>query len=126
MKAFRTNGYNVFLNEDVDDDINTISDKCRAIGVALKRCTSLVAVIDNEYVDSNFCRNELYMAEAQNKVIIPILINANELYKREDSTWHGLKYCLAMLNKIKCENSSILQDDSFIAEILKVNFEFFF
>ena len=71
LKAdLEANGVSVWL--DVDD-IPTGSDFHVEIGVALKSCRALIPILTKKYVHSRYCKGELYVANGQEKVLLPVI-----------------------------------------------------
>lgn len=64
------NGLSVWL--DVDD-IPTGSDFHVEIGVALRSCRALIPILTKKYVHSRYCKGELYVANSQEKVLLPVI-----------------------------------------------------
>ena len=64
------NGVSVWLDAD---DIPTGSDFHIEIGVALKSCRALIPVLTKKYVQSRYCKGELYVANGENKVLLPVI-----------------------------------------------------
>ena len=64
------NGVSVWL--DVDD-IPTGSDFHKEIGLALQSCRALIPVLTKRYVQSRYCKGELYLANSQKKVLLPVI-----------------------------------------------------
>ena len=67
------------------------------IGQAISDCEYIIAVITDKYVGSAYCRNELFMAEGEQKKIIPVIFEASVL-DRKDKDWLGIKYTINSLN----------------------------
>ena len=68
LKAdLEANGVSVWLDAD---DIPTGSDFHVEIGVALK---TLIPVLTKKYVHSRYCKGELYVANGENKVLVPVI-----------------------------------------------------
>ena len=71
LKAdLEANGVSVWLDAD---DIPTGSDFHIEIGVALKSCRALIPVLTKKYVHSRYCKGELYVANGENKVLLPVI-----------------------------------------------------
>ena len=63
-------GVSVWL--DVDD-IPAGSDFHQEIALAVQSCRALVAVLTKKYTQSNYCTGELYFADSQRKVLLPVV-----------------------------------------------------
>ena len=71
LKAdLEANGVSVWLDAD---DIPTGSEFHVEIGVALKSCRALIPVLTKKYVQSRYCKGELYVAYDENKVLLPVI-----------------------------------------------------
>ena len=71
LKAnLEANGVSVWLDMD---DIPTGSDFHEEIGVALKSCRALIPVLTKKYVHSRYCKGELYVANSEEKVLLPVV-----------------------------------------------------
>ena len=55
------------------DDIPTGSEFHVEIGVALKSCRALIPVLTKKYVQSRYCKGELYVAYDENKALLPVI-----------------------------------------------------
>ena len=55
------------------DDIPTGSEWPKEIGIALRNCKALVAVVTKKYVSSRYCKGELYIACGEKKKIYPVI-----------------------------------------------------
>ena len=86
------NGVSVWL--DVDD-IPTGSDFHVEIGVALKSCRALVAILTRKYVHSRYCKGELYVANSQEKVLLPVIYEDGW---EEGEEGAGVNYIVAAYN----------------------------
>ena len=86
------NGVSVWL--DVDD-IPTGSDFHVEIGVALKSCRALVAILTRKYVHSRYCKGELYVANSQEKVLLPVIYEDGWNVGEEGA---GVNYIVAAYN----------------------------
>jgi len=66
------------------------------IGKALVECDALVAVLDEKYIGSEFCTNELAMAASRGKRLYPVLLRGFQW------AWlpPGLEYQLATTQAI--------------------------
>ena len=63
-------GFTVWIDES---DIDVASDWQEAIGQAIVECDALIAVLDDKYVSSEFCRRELSMATNRQKLLYPLV-----------------------------------------------------
>ena len=86
------NGVSVWL--DVDD-IPTGSDFHVEIGVALKSCRALIPVLTKRYVQSRYCKGELYVANSQKKVLLPVIYEDGW---DEGDDGAGVNYIVAAFN----------------------------
>ena len=69
-KDLETTGLSVWL------DINDIPpgrEWPKEVGIALRDCKALIAVITKKYVSSRFCKGELYVACSKGKRIYPVI-----------------------------------------------------
>ena len=87
------NGVSVWL--DVDD-IPTGSDFHVEIGVALKSCRALVPVLTKKYVQSCYCKGELYVAMGEKKAILPVIYEDGWDVEGEEGA--GVHYIVAAYN----------------------------
>ena len=53
------------------DDISTGSDF--SVGVALQSCLALIPILTKKYVHSRYCKEELYVANSEDKVLFPVI-----------------------------------------------------
>lgn len=67
-------GYSVWLDKV---DITGGKDWHSVIGAAVKECKALVAIIDSKYTSSQHCKNELFMANAIGKAILPVMLESS-------------------------------------------------
>ena len=71
LKAdLEANGVSVWLDTD---DIPTGNDFHEEIGIAVQSCGALIPVLTKKYVHSRYCKGELYMANRENKVLLPVI-----------------------------------------------------
>ena len=63
-------GYSVWLDRE---DIPAGSDWHGAIGMGLDQCRALIAVVTHKYISSRYCTSELYTANADQKLIFPVI-----------------------------------------------------
>ena len=68
--GIEASGISVWL--DVDD-IPTGSDFHEEIGLALQSCRALVPVLTKKYTQSRYCKGELYVANGQQKILLPLV-----------------------------------------------------
>ena len=93
LKAdLEANGVSVWL--DVDD-IPTGSDFHVEIGVALKTCRALIPVLTKKYVNSRYCKGELYVANGKKKLLFPVVY---ENGWDEGEQGAGVNYIVAAFN----------------------------
>ena len=55
------------------EDVPTGSDFHVEIGVALKSCRALIPILTKKYVHSPYCEGELYVANSQDKILLPMI-----------------------------------------------------
>ena len=55
------------------DDIPAGSEWPNEIGLALRNCQSIIAVLTKKYAGSHYCKNELYVACSKQKQIFPVV-----------------------------------------------------
>ncbi|XP_065844588.1 MBT domain-containing protein 1-like isoform X2 [Oscarella lobularis] len=72
------------------------SDWHEAIGNGLHNCLALIAVITRKYVESRFCKSELYTADADGKAIFPVFYEDIDLSTSERA--RGVKYVVSGIN----------------------------
>ena len=77
------------------DDVPTGSDFHIKIGVALKSCRALIPVLTKKYVHSRYCKGELYVANNENKVLLPVVYEDGWDEGEEGA---GVKYIVAAFN----------------------------
>ena len=97
-------GYSVWLDTE---DITSGSEWQSAIGEALRDCKAMVSSISTKYLQSRYCKKELYLAESLNKPIFPILMDDIELDPHKDS---GVLFIIASLNWTKARRGGDLDD----------------
>lgn len=68
------------------DDIPAGSEWPNEIGLALKSCTALIAVVTAKYVSSKYCKEELYFANSNSKSVYPVIYDDEKLWK---NSLHG-------------------------------------
>ena len=78
-------------------DIPAGSDWHAEIGMGLKNCSALIAIITKKYINSRYCKKELYGANAKNKKIFPIIFEEFDLEASGD-TGAGVHYVIADIN----------------------------
>ena len=78
------------------EDIRAGSDWYSAIGRGLESCRGIVAVITNQYIDSHYCKSELYTANNDKKLIFPILFEDVDF--NSSSAAQGVKYIISGIN----------------------------
>ena len=93
LKAdLEANGVSVWLDAD---DIPTGSDFHVEIGVALKSCRALIPVLTKKYVHSRYCKGELYVANSEKKVLLPVVYEDGW---DEGEQGAGVNYIVAAFN----------------------------
>ncbi len=93
LKAdLEANGVSVWLDAD---DIPTGSDFHVEIGVALKSCRALIPVLTKKYVHSRYCKGELYVANGEKKVLLPVIYEDGW---DEGNEGAGVNYIVAAFN----------------------------
>ncbi len=93
LKAdLEANGVSVWLDAD---DIPTGSDFHVEIGVALKSCRALIPVLTKKYVNSRYCKGELYVANGEKKVLLPVVYEDGWDEGKEGA---GVNYIVAAFN----------------------------
>ena len=86
------NGLSVWLDAD---DIPTGSDFHEEIGVALQSCRALIPVLTKKYVHSRYCKGELYVANSEKKVLLPVVYEDGWDEGKEGA---GVNYIVAAFN----------------------------
>lgn len=87
-------GYSVWLDTQ---DIATGSDWHSAIGDGLFACRAFVALLSDRYIQSKYCRNELFMVDSMHKPIFPVFLQPVDLSSRAAS---GVQYAISSLNHV--------------------------
>ena len=80
-------------------DAEDISAGCNwysAIGQGLENCKGIIAVITNKYINSHYCKSELYTANNDKKAIFPVMFE--EVDFSSSSTAKGVKYIISGIN----------------------------
>ena len=72
------------------------SDWRAAIGSGLHHCKGLIAVITNKYIKSKYCKNELYVADSDEKCIFPVIFEDVNFEQSDKS--RGVKYVINGIN----------------------------
>ena len=91
-RDLEANGVSVWL--DVDD-IPTGSDFHIEIGVALRSCRALIPILTKKYVHSRYCKGELYVANGQDKILLPVIYEDGW---EEGEEGAGVHYIVAAYN----------------------------
>lgn len=91
-KDLETEKLSVWL--DVED-IPTGREWPKEIGIALRECKALIAVVTRKYVSSEYCKSELYVARGNKKPIFP-LIREDGWDESDDS--QGVNFMIAASN----------------------------
>jgi hypothetical protein len=78
------------------DDISSGSDWHGAIGTALDYCKAVIPVITSKYLESRFCKGELYTADSSKKLFFPVFLDEVDLSATEVA--RGVKYIIAGIN----------------------------
>lgn len=78
------------------EDIPAGSDWHAVIGEGLDRCKALIAVISNKYINSRYCKSELYTANSDQKPIFPLMVENVDF--SVSSTTKGVKYVVSGIN----------------------------
>lgn len=86
-------GISVWLDTD---DIKAGSDWHGAIGTGLDECCALLCILSRKYIHSRYCTSELYTANADGKLIFPVLYD--EINFSENERSRGVKYVVSGLN----------------------------
>ena len=93
LKAdLEANGVSVWLDAD---DILAGCDFHVEIGVALKSCRALIPVLTKKYVQSRYCKGELYVAYDERKIILPVIYEDGW---DEGETGAGVSYVVKAFN----------------------------
>ena len=93
-KDLQSAGYSVWLDTQ---DIATGSDWHSAIGDGLFDCRAFVALLSDRYIQSKYCRNELFMVDSMHKPIFPVFLQPVDLSSRAAS---GVQYAISSLNHV--------------------------
>ena len=78
------------------EDIPAGCDWHAAIGTGLDQCKALIAVISNKYINSRYCKSELYTANGDQKLIFPVIIENVDFSCTERA--RGVKYVVSGIN----------------------------
>ena len=78
------------------EDISAGCDWYSAIGLGLENCRGIIAVITNKYINSHYCKSELYTANNDRKAIFPVIFE--EVDFNSSSTAKGVKYIISGIN----------------------------
>ena len=76
-------------------DIPTGTEWPKEIGIALRDCKAMIAVVTKKYVSSQYCKSELYVARDYKKKIFPII--REEGWDESDEA-EGVKFMIAASN----------------------------
>ena len=87
------NGFTVWLDAE---DIPAGSDWHGAIGTGLHECKALIAVVTNRYISSRYCTGELYTADADQRLIFPVIFENVDFGSSEKA--RGVKYVIGGIN----------------------------
>ena len=79
------------------DDIPAGSEWPKEIGIALDRCTILIAVVTAKYVSSRYCKAELYTALDTSKQIFPIIYDDITTWRHTEAG-AGVRYVITPYN----------------------------
>ena len=110
----RKAGFSVWL----DVDIPLGSDWPNEIGLALKHCKILIAIMTKKYVcESIYCRNELYDAVEKGKRVFPVKYGDDSEWKDVDKG-DGIKYMIKGLNYVKFQ-PNVDDYSSFLAKLIE-------
>ena len=96
-KKIRNDGifarFSVWLDTE---DILSGSDWHGALGTALDNCKAIIPVITQKYISSHFCKEELYMANSNMKLIFPVFFEDADM-SASDLT-RGVKLVISSFN----------------------------
>ena len=84
----------VWLDEE---DIPAGTEWPKVIGIALRECRALIAVLTKKYVSSPYCKNELYVACHNQKQIFPVVHEEGWEVSEEGE---GVKYMIHAYNRV--------------------------
>ena len=91
-------------------DISSGSDWHSAIGVGLRKCKALIAVITHKYIRSKYCKNELFMADSLQKDIFPVFLEEVKFDTPEDA---GVQYAISSINWIMMAPGKLTYSEAF-------------
>ncbi len=100
-------GFKVWM--DVTD-ISSGSDWHSAIGVGLRKCRALIAIVTHKYIRSKYCRNELFMADSLQKDVFPIFLEEVTFDSPEDA---GVQYAISSINWIMMTPGKLAYSEAF-------------
>ena len=78
------------------EDISAGCDWYSAIGQGLENCKGIIAVITNKYINSHYCKSELYTANNDRKLIFPTMFEDVDFSL--SATAKGVKYIISGIN----------------------------
>jgi hypothetical protein len=91
-------------------DISSGSDWHSAIGVGLRKCRALIAIVTHKYIRSKYCRNELFMADSLQKDVFPIFLEEVTFDSPEDA---GVQYAISSINWIMMTPGKLAYSEAF-------------
>ena len=100
-KDLEANGYSVWVDTD---DICTGADWHSDIGTALQNCRALIAVLTANYLESHYCRKELFMASREKKPVFPIMLEEVDFKSSKEGA--GVSLAVADLNWVMFSGKS--------------------
>lgn len=92
-KDLEANGYTVWLDLE---SIPCGSDWHVEIGEGVYKCSFIIPIITEKYVDSKFCLNELYLADGEKKWIFPIMYEDVDF--NESKGGRAVKFIISGIN----------------------------
>lgn len=92
-RDLEANGFSVWLDLE---SIPSGSDWHEAIGTGLHKCSFIIPIITDKYINSRYCMNELYTADSDKKQIFPVMYEDVELASTEGG--RALKFIVSGIN----------------------------
>ena len=92
-RDLEANGFSVWLDLE---SIPSGSDWHEAIGAGLHKCSFIIPIITDKYINSRYCMNELYTADSDKKLIFPVMYEDVELASTEGG--RALKFIVSSIN----------------------------
>lgn len=79
----------------------THTQKHTRSGEGVDKCTVLIAVITDKYIESTYCKNELYFAERLKKKLLPV-VYGNVNFKASTKA-KGVEYAISSIHQCRVQ-----------------------